>query len=184
MYYVYVHTVPNGKYYVGMAKSLQSRWANGEGYKNNKEFYEAINTFGWNNIKHEVIGEYDCRETALVFEALITFYLNSEDRRFGYNLTDNKKRALDAFVSRYPYNFVYLEKPDTNKNIFEASPYPTSVCKTLIEQWIFNKKHREILLDRLVDGMSYNEISEKYNLSVRQVKNIVSDGSRTLEEHL
>lgn len=54
-YYIYIHTCPNRKVYIGLSKNPMQRWNNGEGYKSNIEFYEDIKKFGWNNIQHEII---------------------------------------------------------------------------------------------------------------------------------
>ena len=41
-YYIYIHTCPNYKCYVGLSRNPKQRWENGEGYKANKEFYKDI----------------------------------------------------------------------------------------------------------------------------------------------
>lgn len=56
-YYIYIHTCPNRMVYVGMSKNPKQRWNNGKGYKGNKLFYEAIQTYGWRNIKHEIVAK-------------------------------------------------------------------------------------------------------------------------------
>ena len=43
----------------------------------------------------------------------------------------------------------------------------------VIDQWIFNERHRIILADRLFNGTTYERLAEKYDLSTQQVKNIV-----------
>lgn len=43
----------------------------------------------------------------------------------------------------------------------------------LIGQFIFSRRDRELIYDRLIDGMTYDELSVKYHTSVRQIKNIV-----------
>ena len=55
-FYVYIHTCPNNKRYIGVTKNLKPeyRWSNGEGYKSNKHFYRAIQKYGWKSIKHKV----------------------------------------------------------------------------------------------------------------------------------
>lgn len=56
MYTVYMHTAPNGKMYVGITgQKPEKRWRNGNGYNKNKYFYRAIQKYGWNNFKHEII---------------------------------------------------------------------------------------------------------------------------------
>lgn len=39
---VYMHICPNSKVYIGQAIDPVSRWNNGNGYINNKEFYSDI----------------------------------------------------------------------------------------------------------------------------------------------
>ena len=54
----------------------------------------------------------------------------------------------------------------------------------LIDQWIFNERHRLILSDRLFNGTTYERLAEKYGLSTQQVKNIVYKAMDRLEKHL
>ena len=54
----------------------------------------------------------------------------------------------------------------------------------LIDQWIFNERHRLILADRLFNGTTYKRLAEKYGLSTQQVKNIVYKSMDRLEKHL
>lgn len=59
-----------------------------------------------------------------------------------------------------------------------------SELQYLIDQWIFNERHRLILSDRLFNGTTYERLAEKYNLSTQQVKNIVYRAMDRLEKHL
>ncbi len=61
---------------------------------------------------------------------------------------------------------------------------PRSEIEYLIDQWIFNERHRLILSDRLFNGTTYERLAEKYNLSTQQVKNIVYKAMDRLEKHL
>jgi DNA-binding CsgD family transcriptional regulator len=61
---------------------------------------------------------------------------------------------------------------------------PRSEIEFLINQWIFNKRDREILVDRLLDGLTFERLAEKHNLSVQQVKTIVYKSMNKLEKHL
>ena len=54
----------------------------------------------------------------------------------------------------------------------------------LIDQWIFNERHRMILADRLFNGTTYERLSEKYDLSTVQVKSIVYKAMDRLEKHM
>jgi hypothetical protein len=184
MYYVYLHTSPDGKVYVGQSKKPIQRWGNGSGYTTNETFTKAIEYFGWENIKHEIIATYESPIEAAVCEAVLIFHLNSEDKNVGYNQTTIKKDVLKAYANRTSAIAHDFDKALAGKNIFEKSGLPVDACKIIIDQWIFDKKKRAILKDRLIDGMTFDELKEKYKLSVRQLKNIVSECSRDLEEHL
>ncbi len=52
---VYRHTAPDGRMYIGIAQDPKIRWANGKGYKENKEFWKCICEVGWDNIEHEIL---------------------------------------------------------------------------------------------------------------------------------
>ena len=59
-----------------------------------------------------------------------------------------------------------------------------SELQYLIDQWIFNERHRLILADRLFNGTTYERLAEKYGLATQQVKNIVYKAMDRLEKHL
>ena len=59
-----------------------------------------------------------------------------------------------------------------------------SELQYLIDQWIFNERHRLILSDRLFNGTTFERLAEKYDLSTQQVKNIVYKAMDRLERHL
>ena len=42
-----------------------------------------------------------------------------------------------------------------------------------IDEWIFNERDRNVLKRRLLDGIRFEPLAEEFDLSVRQVKNIV-----------
>lgn len=48
-----------------------------------------------------------------------------------------------------------------------------SEWENLIDQFIFSELHRKILKRRLLDGICFEPLAEEFDLSVRQVKNIV-----------
>ena len=48
-----------------------------------------------------------------------------------------------------------------------------SELSAFIDEWVTSKRNREILKERLIDGIKIADLSEKYELSERQIKNIV-----------
>lgn len=59
-----------------------------------------------------------------------------------------------------------------------------SQIENLIYEWIFNKRHRDILIDRLLDGMTYQQIAEKYDISIQQTQNIIYKAQEKLFKHI
>ena len=43
----------------------------------------------------------------------------------------------------------------------------------LIDLWVNSERNRSILKRRLIDGIRFEPLAEEFDLSVRQVKNIV-----------
>ena len=54
----------------------------------------------------------------------------------------------------------------------------------IIDEWIFNERDRMILKRRLLDGITYENLSDEFDLSVRQVKRIVSKSEGVLYRHV
>ena len=51
--------------------------------------------------------------------------------------------------------------------------YTNSQISYLIDEYIHSERDRKILKRRLIDGLTYEELSEEFNLSVRHIKTIV-----------
>ena len=111
MYYVYVHTAPNGKIYIGKTKDIKKRWNNGEGYVDNRPFYKDIQVYGWNNIKHEIIAEFVDAESAIQLEAILIALMKSENENYGYNQTKIYDNAIKRYTSRIIAEGTSFENP-------------------------------------------------------------------------
>lgn len=88
-YIVYKHTAPNGKIYIGQTgqKNPKRRWQNGEGYKPNSHFYNAIKKYGWDNFEHVIVADGLTKEEADWLEKFLIDYYETTDRTKGYNNT-------------------------------------------------------------------------------------------------
>lgn len=76
VYKVYIHKFPNGKKYVGVCQSCEDRWRNGQGYADNKEMYEDIKKYGWDNIEHKILLEVNNSKIAYEVEKAFINELN------------------------------------------------------------------------------------------------------------
>lgn len=86
-YSVYMHVTPEEKLYVGMTQDIEKRYGyNGNNYRTQPAFHDAIKKYGWHNIDHEAIASDLSKEEAekLEHEAIVT--LNAKED--GYNRND------------------------------------------------------------------------------------------------
>lgn len=88
MYTVYRHTTPSGKVYIGLTKQKpRKRWQKGKGYQTQKKFYRAIEKYGWDNIKHEILWQGEDEKEAERLEKRLIEKHNSTNNKFGYNIS-------------------------------------------------------------------------------------------------
>lgn len=98
MYCVYKHTVPNGKIYIGITgRKPSARWKNGNGYVNNNYFWKAIQKYGWDNIRHDVIFEGLTKEEACQKEIELIAFYKSNQREYGYNVSSGGELSSFGF---------------------------------------------------------------------------------------
>lgn len=89
---VYKYTFPNGKCYIGVTKkSLAARQRSNDsgwiGYKNCRLLWDAINEFGIDNIKQEILFRGECEpEEAAKIESDYIKEFKSFDPEYGYNI--------------------------------------------------------------------------------------------------
>lgn len=85
-YTVYLHTFPNGKYYVGITcQEVNRRWRDGKGYEGQPVF-DAILKYGWDNIKHDILYTGLSKEDAEQKEIELIKQYNSLSHDNGYNV--------------------------------------------------------------------------------------------------
>ena len=53
-----------------------------------------------------------------------------------------------------------------------------------IDEWIHSERDRKILKRRLIDGICYEPLANEFDMSVRQIKNIVYKLEKKLFKHL
>lgn len=80
---VYMHKFPDGKRYVGVCQCCKDRWDNGSRYAYNKEMFEAIQKYGWENIEHKILFETSDSYIAYALERVLIDELDLVNN--GYN---------------------------------------------------------------------------------------------------
>ena len=70
----------------------------------------------------------------------------------------------------------------------DLSDYSRNDLESAIDQWVICHKHaernRKILKRSLLDGICYEPLAEEFDMSVRQIKNIVYKSKEQLFKHL
>ena len=144
-YCVYKNTFPNDKVYIGITcQKPELRWGkNGTGYAkvNQKRMYNAIQKYGWENIKHEIL-----EKNLTLLEAndkeryYITQIYHSNNLRFGYNLTNGgKNKGLWSKAMRKKLSIAHQNQkctPETRQKLSENNA----------KYWkgkTFSKQHRK-----------------------------------------
>lgn len=97
LFCVYVHIAPNGKKYYGItSRPPCKRWSRGNGYRGNRHFYNAIQKYGWDNFKHEIIEENLTLEEATELEKEMIQKYNTSCPKYGYNHTKGGEFAFEV----------------------------------------------------------------------------------------
>lgn len=86
---VYIHTnMLNNKKYVGITSNIpEKRWAQGTAYKHNAHFTNAIEKYGWENFKHEIIAKNLDEDIARGIEIFLIYVYQTTNKKYGYNLS-------------------------------------------------------------------------------------------------
>ena len=62
--------------------------------------------------------------------------------------------------------------------------YSNSAICEMINEYIHSERDRAILKRRMVDGVCFEPLADEFDMSVRQVKNIVYRGQEKIFVHL
>ena len=86
-YTVYMHLFPNGKVYIGIT-SLRTfeRWCGGHGYSGQPLMWNAIQKYGWKNIRHIILADGLTKDEAEAMEIAEIKNRKANRRGYGYNL--------------------------------------------------------------------------------------------------
>lgn len=102
----------NGRRYIGITcQKPEKRQKQGKGYRTNIFFYNAIQKYGWDNFKHEILYDHLTHKEACKKEIELISTYKTADRMFGYNHTsggehyehneETRKRMSDSHKGKY-----------------------------------------------------------------------------------
>ena len=104
----YCHTFPNGKRYVGISSDGENRWRNGKGYETQPKMDRAIQKYGWENIKHDIVLSGISKEQANELEKYLIAELNTIQN--GYNVTIGGDTVNGCYLNSYVLAMIQYSK--------------------------------------------------------------------------
>ena len=155
-YVVYKHTAPNGKSYIGITNNYEKRCYQHQKENSCRAFYDAIQTFGFNNFQHEILVDNLLKEDALKIEKQLikkhnTIYPNGFNLKCGGEKTrffSSKKEARSTnlyiistvnskgeicYFSDFENEFVYFVYIQCFAKTFENVLNAKKIIKKLIK---------------------------------------------------
>lgn len=131
-YYVYILTFPDEKKYIGITRQEpERRWQNGKGYKNQSKVYEAIQKYGWDNIRHDIYKANVSSEEAQQTEIELIKKYNSIEN--GYNVYKGGDLGGNEWVEIEYNGRVYL--PSELAELSEAEVTPHDITNRIRRNW-------------------------------------------------
>lgn len=139
-YLIYAHNFPNGKKYIGITRNAEKRWKNGEGYKSQSKIYNAIQSYGWENIEHEILVSGLEKEQAEKLEQiLIQAYDSIED---GYNTAIGGQNINSSYLNehvlymlreskKFDEKYGYTQEEDSVMAYVESAKYDKKLAETI-----------------------------------------------------
>lgn len=119
---IYKHTnLINNKIYIGQTcQKPEYRWGSeGQGYKNSPHFYSAIQKYGWQNFKHEILFTNLTQEQANQKEIELIQKYQSQNPIYGYNSDSGGKAKIPNQKTRLKQSLSAQNRPITTKETKE-----------------------------------------------------------------
>ena len=131
--FIYCYTSPSNKKYIGQTKTTLKERAklNAKGYKGCTAFYNAIQKYGWDNFKVEILEEPKYDELDDVEVYYINLF-NTTNPKKGYNIMTNKQNYLatlvgipvfryDGITGEYINSYPTISQAEREMNVHKGS---------------------------------------------------------------
>lgn len=173
-FYVYTHTCPNGKKYVGITiQSPNKRWKNGYGYHHNEHFQSAIQKYGWDNIEHDYF-ETPTKQLMFFWEKILIRHHKTDDREYGYNKTsggDSCFEFSDEHRSR-------ISEALKGKPTYKQSTETKKKRSMKLKGRVFTDEHRK----RMSEAAKGKVFSEESRRKMSEAKKLYWKNKRNINE--
>lgn len=187
VYFVYKHTTPSNKSYIGITRqNPERRWQSGNGYSTQQYFYRAIQKYGWDNISHSVLEEELTHDEACVKEKYYIQKFHTNDRKYGYNITSGGDSGRDMVNPVIQYYFGEIV------NRFESLRKASNllgICETTIRNYATNRTIRSGYSFEILEAIYTYDVDDcffttrnknHFNIKEKLLKNI---SEKTIERN-
>lgn len=171
---VYMHeNRANGKKYIGITSQKPTRrWQNGQHYENCAAFFRAIQKYGWNGFRHEILYTELTQAEAERLEVELIAKYQTQDPAKGYNLaaggaarsgwhhTDEAKEKIGAHTRGIPLSAEHRAKIGDAQRGEKNHAYG----KRLSEE------HRR----KVSEGLKGREVTKETRERIREAKTLAS----------
>ena len=139
-YSVYEHVFPNGKRYIGISCEPEKRWNGGHGYDTQQKMKRAIQSYGWNNIEHNIICEGLPKEQAEHLEMYLIDKLDTIDN--GYNVSIGGDNINSYYLNEHVLYMLRENDADNKRYGFNE---PDDGIVAYFKKGKLDKKHAEFV---------------------------------------
>lgn len=195
---VYMHTnLTNGKVYIGITHDICKRWrGSGCAYKSNRHFWNAIQKYGWDGFRHEVLYEGLSHSEACACEIKLISEYNACNRTFGYNKSsggenplvvyrgekhhffgktfseEHRKRLSESHKGEKHYCYGKHLPEETRRKISEAQKGKkiSEEQKALLRKASLGRKQSEETIKKRVRSLRGHPVSEETRQRIRKTK--------------
>ena len=185
LFFVYKHTVPNSKVYIGITSCTpEVRWQGGYGYKENGRFFKDIIKFGWDNIKHEILASGLSKEDAINMESAQIAFHNSMLPQYGYNQTSTEASAHNRAVNQYSTDGTFIcTFPSVNEAAQSVHISPSTIsracCHNTVSRgylWKFAEDNTDLVIPDNINRRIHKPHRTRTDILGKQVAQYSKDG--------
>ncbi len=163
-YCIYKHTSPSGKVYIGQTcQKPEQRWKNGNGYSNNQYFTRAIQKYGWDNFKHEILYSDLSKNKADKIEVELISKYDSTNPKYGFNIENGG-------YGKGKHSFETLKKMSENRKgvpVWNKGVPMSKEQKELLSK--INKGRKSYFKDKHHTNESKDKLSNAHSQNMKSV---------------
>lgn len=201
-YIVYMHTLFDGRKYVGITRqSPEKRWRNGRGYTHSLYFFNAIQKYGWNSFKHEILFDGLTLEQACNKEKALIKLFHSNAHDFGFNITaggecakhtEETKEKLRQTSTKWPIDKnksfdLYIIQNKSQKECAEILGVPLHIINRRLSQWNFTKtqeQRNKSISAYKIDDKLLEDLYLRRGLTRKECAKILGVPEYTIKQHV